>query len=188
MPARIRSSGAIFALSRPLTHRRGTQRLDAGWSIAGCGGSSILSSIGGNVAVARRIGRIGHPPETNIRQPKGTYVTFLSAVRGVSAHFSDAAFAYFYRLTVPRGAPRIGFIGTGARTNSFDRRGYFLRPRCAPLSGFPLNFGVLGRSRRSFSTCVFRARLICNGCPATRTFCSCRNTSLGMPAGRSTKL
>ena len=49
-----RSSGAMFALSRPLTHRRGTQRLDAGWSIARCDGCSSLSSIGSNVAVDRR--------------------------------------------------------------------------------------------------------------------------------------
>ena len=92
-----RSSGAIFSLARPLTHRRGTQHRDAGWSISWCGRSSSLSSIGSNVAVARRSDKRGKKHFGNGRV---TQVTFCLA--RLTLNVSSAS----VRLPV--------FIGVGA--------------------------------------------------------------------------
>jgi hypothetical protein len=132
MPVLVRSSGAIFSLSRLLTHRRGTQRLDAGWSIARCDGSSILSSIGGNVAVGRRSDK----PKRNIAEVEGDERHILFGVVGALAGFAPRADRALLAIFIGSGelwrAAGSVLFGTGRRADPFDADGYFLRPRCAP--------------------------------------------------------
>lgn len=137
MPVLYRSSGAMFALSRPLTHRRGTQRLDAGRSIAACDRSSILSLISGNVAVGRRGDK--PPKQTSSYKSEARHIANRehSLANSSVAASRPRPFAYFYSLCARFEALPVGVQGTGERFGPFSATAIFCDCFARLVEAFP---------------------------------------------------